>query len=179
MVTCCWLRSILHKGKFSIKTLLCQVLWVVYVSFSPCLSRPTGKRWISFYKPWIRSLQPSATGKKGLSRSVLLSLISWLPLKLNLRQSREKSWASAVTPILWLSSWHMWSWYVGMVPSFCSQRYYFKPSTAKYSRHNQKVSALLQHIPCCISTAAGSRVWQVKRCLGSKLYIRLFLCILE
>lgn len=33
------------------------------------------------------------------------------------------------------------------------------------------MSALLQHIPCCISTAAGGKVWQVKRCLGSKLYI--------
>lgn len=146
MITCCWLRNTLQKVKCSTKTYLYQVLWVVYVSFSPCLSRPTGKRWISFCRPWIRSLPPSAMGKKGLSRSMLLSLISWLPLKVNLHQFREKSWASAVTLTLWLSSWHMWSWYVGMVSNFHSQRYYFKPSAAKYSRHNQKASALLQHI---------------------------------
>lgn len=90
------------------KILLCQVFWVADVSLR--LSRLTGKRWISFCKPLIRSLQPSAMGKKGLSRSVLLCLISWLPLKLNLHQFREKSWASAVTLTPWLSSWHMWSW---------------------------------------------------------------------
>lgn len=152
MVTCCWLRNILQKGKFSIKPLLCQVLWVVYVSFSLSL-QAYWKKMNQLLQTLNQKLATLSHGQEGIvkiSAAVSDKLVAFKNKPPSIQREILSVCSDPYTLAQQLT-------HVELVSGNGSQL--LQSQIGFLSPQLQSIPATTKNcLQCCISTAAGGRV---------------------